>query len=63
MTLYATDDASFFIEEDGDDTIALYLTLDEVGMSVSLSREEVEMMVAILAEWTGFPLFYGGANE
>ena len=63
MTIYATDDASFFIEEDGEDTIAFYLTLDEVGMSVSLSREEIEGIVAVLAEWSGFPLFFGGANE
>tara|TARA_Y100001973_G_C5206336_1_gene341754 strand:- start:2555 stop:2746 length:192 start_codon:yes stop_codon:yes gene_type:complete len=63
MTLYATDDTSFFIENEDDDTLSFYVTIDDMGMSVQLSREEVEAVVAVLAEWSGFPLFYGGANE
>jgi|TARA_R100000458_G_scaffold4896_1_gene3943 hypothetical protein len=63
MTLYATDDTSFFIENEDDDTLSFYVTIDDMGMSVQLSREEVEAVVAVLAEWSGFPLFYGGADE
>lgn len=63
MTLYATDDTSFFIENEDDDTLSFYVTIEDMGMSVQLSREEVEAVVAVLAEWSGFPLFYGGADE